>query len=200
LNASDIFGLESWLRERTIGEKIDTSGPQEIVRGDQGFAIKRPNENWGLVPGSDSNDPAVSLFQNHLDLLLMQMARHAFIDVRRLPVVPFRSLDQYESDVLGDLEGQHPPRNAVEEDDEFHPPVHVRRLSQRRLSLDDGIEGREIEVEVRCAGKPWHFLIRLYRRANGRIYVVRGYGPQRRFADIRNELEEALNSFRVLGR
>jgi hypothetical protein len=198
LNAYDMFGLESWMRERTLAKKLDTSGPMEIVRGLKGFAITRPTEKWGQVQDQDSEDPAVGEFQNNLDLLLMHTALHIFIDVRTLPVLPFRNLEQCEAEVLSDFELQRQPRNPFDDDDDFHPAVRVRRLGQRRLGSKDGMEGREMEVEVRCAGRPWHFLIRLYRRGNGRIYVVRAYGPKRRFSDIRNELEIALDSFRIL--
>src|SRR5579883_3024381 len=201
LNASDMFGLESWMRERGMAQKLDTSGPMEIVRGFKGFANTRPTEKWGQVQGNDSDDPAVSEFQNDLDLLLMQMAQHAFIDVRTLPGGPLQSLDQCAADILSDFEMQRLPRNPfAEDDDDFRPAVRARRLNQRQLSSKDGMDGREIEVEVRCAGKPWHFVIRLYRRGNGSIYVVRAYGPKRRFADFRNELETALDSFRILHR
>jgi hypothetical protein len=202
MNAGDLFGLESWLRERNLALNLDTSGPLEIVQGIKGFAITRPTEKWGQVLDQDSGDPAVSDFQDQVDLLLMQMARHAYIDVRMLPVIgPFRTLDQYEGEVLSDFEVQHRARNLFEDDDDdFRPAVRIRRLAERRLDAKDGMEGREMEVEVRCAGKPWHFLIRLYRRGNGGVYVVRAYGPKRRFAEIRSELESALDSFRILHR
>lgn len=199
LNASDPFGLGTWLRERSLAQNIDTSGPLEVVQAFAGFAITRPTEKWGQVPDQDSGDPAVGGFQEQLDLLLMQMARHAFIDVRTLPVGPFRALDKCEADILREFEAQHRPRNLLDDDDEdFHPAVRVRRLGERRLDSKDGMEGREMEVEVLCAGKPWHFLIRLYRHGNGRVYVVRAYGPKRRFAEVRSELETALDSFRIL--
>jgi hypothetical protein len=199
LNASDMFGLESWMRERNMAQKIDTSGPMDIVSGFKGFKITRPTEKWGQVQGNDSDDPAVGEFQNNLDLLLMQMVQHAFIDVRSLPGGPLQTLDQCEAELLSDFELQRLPRNPfAEDDDDVRPAARVRRLNQRRLGSKDGMDGREMEVEVRCAGKPWHFLIRLYRRGNGSIYVVRAYGPKRRFADLRNELESALDSFRIL--
>jgi hypothetical protein len=203
LNAGDLFGLESWVRERTLAKNIDTSGPLEIIQGIKGFAITRPNEKWGQVHHQVSGDPAVSLFQDRLDLLLMQIARHAFIDVRILQPLgpPPRTLDECEQDILSDFEVQHRPRNPFDDDeDDFHHAVRVRRLGEHRLETKDGMEGREMELEVRCAGKPWHFLIRLYRRGNGRVYVVRAYVPKKRFDAIRGELETALDSFRILRR
>jgi hypothetical protein len=200
LNADTMFGLESWLREQTLAQKVDTSGPMEIVRAIQGFAITRPTEKWGQVRGNDSEDPAVGAFQENLDLLLMQMKWHAFIDVRMMPVVPLQTLDQCEAETVADFEMQRRPRNPFDDDDDLRPTTRVQRLGQRQLEAKNGMEGREIEVEVRCAGKPWHFLIRLYRRGKGGIYVVRAYGPKQRFAEIRGELETALDSFRILRR
>jgi hypothetical protein len=201
LNAGDLFGLESWLRQRNLTGDLDTSGPLEIVERIKGFAINRPTERWGQVLNQQSGDPGVSDFQEQLDLLLMQMAQHAYIDVRALPAIgPFRTLDQYKGEILGDFEVQHRPQNLFEEDDgDFRAATRIRQLGERRLDAKDGMEGREMEIEVRCAGKPWHFLIRLYRRGNnGSVYVVRAYGPKKRFAVIRGELETALDSFRIL--
>lgn len=201
LNADTMFGLESWLREQTLAQKVDTTGPMEIVRGFQGFAITRPTEKWGQVQGNDSGDEAVGAFQVDLDLLLMQLKRHAFIDVRMMSGIPLKSLDQCEAEIVAGLETHRRPRNPFEDDDDdIRPAPRVRRLGERRLDARDGMQGRELEVEVRCAGKPWRFLIRLYRRGKGGIYVVRAYGPKQRFADVRGELETALDSFRILRR
>jgi hypothetical protein len=198
-NAADVFGLESWMRERTMARKIDRSGPLEVVQGSKGFAITRPTEKWGQVENNTSDDPAVGMFQDNLDLLLMQLPRHAFIDVRTLHNPPVRNLDQGESEVLAEFEARQ-PRNPFEDENDFRAATHVRRLGGSRLPARDGMDGRAVEVELRCAGKSWLALIRLYRRGNGRIYVVRAYAPKRRFEEVRGELETALNSFRILGR
>ncbi len=57
-----------------------------------------------------------------------------------------------------------------------------------------------MEVSVRCAGQSWQFVIRLYRRGNGPIYVVRAYTHKRRYTQNKGELERGLDSFRILGR
>jgi hypothetical protein len=202
LTSGDLLGLDSMVRERTLSQQLDRSGPLEIVRGLKGFAITRPTEKWGQVIGNQSDDPAVSGLQRHRDLLLMQAARHAFVDVRTLPVAPFKTLDQCESDVMAEFD-THPqrPQNLFDDDDEDFAPVAQPRLqSSRRLAMKDGAEVREMIVDVRCAGQPWQFVIHLHRRNNGAIYVVRAYTPRRQLARIKSELETALDSFRLLPR
>ncbi len=168
----------------------------------KGFAITRPTEKWGQVLGNQSGDQAVSGLQTNRDLLLMQVPRYAFIDVRTLPVGNFPTLDDCENHILAEFEThQLRPRNPFEEDDEdFAPVVRTRLQSSRQLGRKDGAEVREMIVDVRCSGQPWHFLIRLYRRDNGSIYVVRAYTPRRHLARIKSELDTALDSFRLLPR
>ena len=124
LTTSDLFGLESLVRERTLSQQVDTSGPLEVVRGLKGFAITRPTEKWGQVLGNQSGDQAVSGLQTNRDLLLMQVPRYAFIDVRTLPVGNFPTLDDCENHILAEFEThQLRPRNPFEEDDEDFAPV-----------------------------------------------------------------------------
>jgi hypothetical protein len=201
LSTSDLFGLENLMREKFMAEQVDTSGPLEVVQGAKGFAITRPSEKWGQVAGNRSDDPAVSLLQTNLDLLLLQVAHHAFLDVRTLPPGNIRSLDQCQDEILAEFEIRPRPANPFgEEDDDWPAALHARLLTSRQLETKDGVEGREMEVDVRSAGQSWHFTIRLYRRGNGRIYVVRAYTHKRRYARNKSELETGLDSFRILGR
>ena len=100
----DLFGLDTWVRERAMSDEVDTSGPLEVVLGAKGFAITRPTEKWGQVLGNQSDDPAVSGLQRNRDLLLMQVARYAFLDVRTVPRGNFVSLDQCQDDILAGIE------------------------------------------------------------------------------------------------
>jgi hypothetical protein len=199
LSSGDLLGLESLVRERTLSQQVDTSGPLEVVMGVKGFAITRPTEKWGQVLGNQSDDVAVSGLQRERDLLLMQAAGHAFVDVRSLARGNFRTLEQCQDEVLAEFESGHRPAGHFgEDDDDFAPPSRAQLRGSRRLPDQDGAEVREMEVDARCAGQPWHFVVRLYRRGNGPIYVVRAYAPKRRLARIQGELERALDSFRIL--
>ncbi len=199
LSTGDLFGLDTWVRERTMAQQVDTSGPMEIVLGLKGFAITRPTEKWGQVRGNQSDDPAVASLQHDRDLLLMQVARYAFIDVRTLRG-PFRSLDQCQDDVLAEFEAPQRASHFGEDDEDFQPPSRARLQASRPLESKEGAEGRELIVDVRRTGQSWHFVIRLYRRKNGTTYIVRAYTPKRHFSRIQGELETALESFRLLPR
>lgn len=198
--SSDLFGLDGLVRENTLTQRLDTSGPLEIVRAVKGFAITRPSEKWGQVPNNQSDDPAVSGLQKSCDLLLMQAARYAFIDVRAQPRGRRTTLDQCQTEVLAELNSRRQASNPFEDDGDVQLPTSAQLQSSRRLDGNNGIEGREMEVDVRCIGQSWRFVIRLYRKGNGPIYVVRAYVPKRRFAPMRSELEQALDSFRILSR
>jgi hypothetical protein len=200
LNTADVFGLETWLRERTLAQQVDTSGPLEVIPGAKGFAITRPTEKWGQVRDQQSSDPAVSDLQRNLDLLLMQVTRHAFIDVRKMPGGNLRTLDQCQDEILAEFQSNRRRNPFDEDEDEFQPLNHARLQGSRRLGMKDGAEVREMEVEVRNARQAWHFRIRLYRRGNGPVYVVRAYAPRRRLEQVKGELETALDSFRLLPR
>jgi hypothetical protein len=200
LNVNDLFGLETWFRKRSMTAKVDTSGPMEIVEGGKGFALTRPNEKWGRVLGDRSDDEAVGTLQNNLDLLLMQLSLRAYVDVRTIKAGQFLTLDQCELELLAEMNTPRQPGNILDDDDDFDPPTlrSAKRINGRRLDVKDGTEGREMEVEMRCGGKSWTFLIRTYRRKQGDIYVVRAYSPKNRFQTIRDQLQTALDSFRVL--
>jgi hypothetical protein len=90
-------------------------------------------------------------------------------------------------------------RNAFPLDDERdRSPVHPRLESERRLPRTGPFEVREMVWQVRCGGRPFTFLVRLYKKPQGPLYIVRGYTQKRRFSTVKEELERALESFRIL--
>jgi hypothetical protein len=196
---TNLFGLSDWMRERTTAEEVDTSGPLEVMVAAKGFVITRPTTKWGRVPNNRSSDPLMSDLQRNLDLLLEQVARNAFIDVRRQPVKGFVDLEQYEHDVLAEFT-QHQPANPLDDDDDDFPQQLTRvtsHQSRRLAAAPEGVEGREMTVEVRRNGQPWRFLIRLYRQGNGPVYIVRAYAHKRRFDLVQAEVQAALDSFHI---
>jgi hypothetical protein len=203
LSSPELFGLGGWIRERTVGQQLDTSGPLEIVEPEAGFALTRPSEKWGQVRGGRLEDVLVSGFQKDRDLILVQPAHYAFVDVHVVQGVGFGPLDRWQDEILAELgpARQKVPRNAEWEEDDEPPGLHApaRLLQSRRLEDDAGREGREYLINVRVAGQHWRFLVRLYRiKKGGSVYIVRAYTQTRRFAAREAELRQALDSFRIL--
>jgi hypothetical protein len=193
-------GLGGYVHQRTLEKQIDTTGPLEVVVAAAGFAITRPSEKWGKVVAGQVEDLVVDHFQAGCDLALVQPANYTFVDVRADAGARFQSLDNYQKEVLDGFDPRPArPRDPFgADDDEFplHPKVQLVRSN--RLEEADR-EGREMLVDVRVFGQQWRFLIRLYRKGNGPIYVVRAYCRARPFATLEAELRQALDSFRILG-
>jgi hypothetical protein len=199
LSNHELFGIDARVREQTLGRQVDATGPLEVVLPDKGFAITRPSPRWGRVKGNQIDDEAVSRFQENRDLLLVQLARYVFIDVRVVRHVPFLTLDQCQSTVQEDFGPQGPGNPFAAPEDGDRPPVQALLESDRRLPPVGPVEVRESTWQVRSGSRKYTFLVRQYKKPNGPLYIVRGYTQKRRFdSAVKEELERALESFRVL--
>jgi DNA-directed RNA polymerase subunit RPC12/RpoP len=204
ISEGELFGLGGWMREHSpTATPVDTSGPLEIVR--RGYAITRPSEKWGQVRSGRLDDPVVGGMQQGLDLLLLQAARNSFVDVKVQPDLGGMDLDRWQQQVMDEFQPR--PRQPfrqrfpIDDEDDDVPaavPTRAKVLESKRLPEVNGVEGREVVLDVRRAGQPWRFVIRLYRPRFGPVYVVRAYAQSRRFLQVESELRQALDSFRIL--
>jgi hypothetical protein len=203
LSTHELFGLGGWLRQRTLAQQIDTSGPLEISEPAEGFTITRPSERWGQVPGR-LDDVFVGSLQKDRTLVLVQPARYAFIDVRVEHGAGRGPLDRWQQEVLKEFEPAQkrpgvPRPPAPDDDDDDLPVLHGRpQLIQIRPLAEAGREGQEMLVDVRLVGQSWRFLVRIYRQGRGPVYILRAYTQVRRFAALEAEMRQALDSFRIV--
>jgi hypothetical protein len=206
LTTSELFGLGGWLREKTMADQIDTSGPLEVVSA-QGFAITRPSEKWGQATGNTLDDPVLAGLQKDRDLLLVQPARNAFVDVRVVRNSKGLTVDGCHQEVLKELESV--PDNPFLQDgdeDDFPQPRRPGRVSTAQVASSrdipalDGAAGREMVVDIRRAGQAWRFLVRYYKKPGRPLYITRAYTQKRNFRRVEEELRQALDSFRLLPR
>jgi hypothetical protein len=216
----DLIPIDGWWREHTLGVQVDSGGAAEVVSRDGNLVLKRPSERWGRVQGDRSDDPAVGDVQQKRDLLLANVARHAFVDVAR--VSGLKDLAEYDqgkwaqqgqpsepSPLARDLQ---PPRPPLLGDDEDGTTVGAAPKTLPAQLKDSGpapepVEGWEVKqwlCEVNRGDQKWRFLIRAFKRrpeADPRsavpVYVVRGYAPARRFQEVEKELRAALDSVRL---
>jgi len=197
----ELFGLGGCMRERTLTTALDTSGPLEITR--PGYTLTRPSEKWGQVPGARLDDPAIGGMQQGRDLLLMQPARYSFVDVKIERPAWGKGLDQMQQEVVDEF---HPrPQqhvngwNVEDEDDDFiRIPTRAVVVEGKRLPGVNGIEGSEMVLDVKRGGQRWRFVVRLYQKGTGPVYILRAYTQARRFPQVKVELFQALDSFRIL--
>jgi hypothetical protein len=197
LSNNELFGLDAWAREQMLRRQVDTTGPLEVVVADKGFTITRPSSRWGRVK-DQLDDEAVGRFQENRDLLLVQLARFAFVDVRVVHDLPLLTVQQCGHTVRDDF-GADGAQNPLAADDEpDRPPVQARIESERRLPPAGKLEAREMVWQVHSGRRQFTFLVRLYKEPNGPLYIVRGYTQKRRFGGVKEELERALDSFHAL--
>jgi hypothetical protein len=197
LARGDLFGLGAFARERQLGGQIDRTGPDEVVRPQQGFSLTRPTRRWGVAVNSEAVNglldyPEVEPLLSRPDLLLVEPRRNAYVDVEQSRGGPFRDLDGLQNYALEELRSGPPGRRDG--------PMHnasVRVESQSDLGRSGNGLGRELVVDVMC-GQAWRMIVRLYVVDNGRSYIVRGFSPRRPFKANEEELRQALDSFRVL--
>jgi hypothetical protein len=206
LSTSELFNPGGWLREKSMADQIDTGGPLEVVDAAKGFAITRPSEKWGQALATALDDPILAPLQKDRDLLVVQPARNAFVDVR--VAGDFRSkrlnFDQCREEVMNEFKVSDNP--FFDPDDDGPPRRGSSRASQaqvessRQLPALDGAEGEEMVVDVHRAGQAWRFLVRYYKKPNGPLYIVRAYTQKRTFRRAEGELRKALDSFRLVPR
>jgi hypothetical protein len=194
-------GLGGYIRERTLATQIDRTGPLKVTDPGAGFEITRPSEKWGKTSVPHLDDVIVDHFQSGRELVLVQPSHYAVVDVQ-VERGAFQPLERWRDDVLAEFNPQRqvPPGRPHRFDDDEDIPLNMRAklLESRRLEETDR-EGLETVLDVRVFGQQWRFLIRLYRKGNGPVYVVRAYTQARHFAAREAELRQALDSFRILG-
>lgn len=207
LSNSELFGFSSWVRQRSMAGQLDTTGPLEIRQ--TGFNITRPSEKWAVVKGARSEDPVVNNIQKDCSLVLLEVSRYAYIDVKVVPTggrfAPDNPLNEAQNQIRDEL-GATP--NPFEEDDDDDFPVGRRRRPgeggrpttkvdiRQSKNLPDG---RELIMETRRGGQLWRFLVRLYydpAQPDGNVYVVRGYSQARKYNLNEADLRKGVESFR----
>jgi hypothetical protein len=192
LGSGELFGLGSFSRLGQFGDEVDFSGPLEVSVADKGFAITRPSAKWGRARHGAVDDPVADQLSDRPDLLLVQPARYLFVEAREAD--RGLSLDRCRDEVVTALVTGHndvpglPLRNV-------RPTVR----ETKELPADGWAQRREFVVDIRYGSQPWTMLVRLQKKADGTVYITRGYTQRRHFARAEEELRRALDSFRALG-
>jgi hypothetical protein len=191
LSSGELFGLGSPTHLGMLAREVNTTGPLEVVVAEKGFAMTRPSVSWGRAINDDVEDDVVSELLDDPDLLLVQPARYLFVEARVDD--NGNSLDRCADEVVNALRaGRH------------DVPVFARRevrptvRETRQLPAEGWSERRELVVDLHCGSQPWTMLVRLQKSADGDVYITRAYTQRRRFAHAQLELQQVLDSLRLV--
>ncbi len=196
---SDFVPIAAWMRQRTTAAPVDTTGALDVLSRDANVILRRPSKAWGRVQDDRSDDPEVADLQEKRELLLANVREHAFIDIARMGGMVH--LSDMEAPLAKDLQ---PPRPALlgAEDAAEHgtrPLSYVQR--PRDVPPIRRWEGRECVVDLPRGGRTWRMLVRIYKKPDATpkepAYLLRAYAPKRRFATLKKELEDVLNSVQL---
>jgi hypothetical protein len=196
--AAEVFGVSDQVRERMVGHEVDRSGPREVVRADDGFAITRPSPKWGVARSLENEDAVVQELERDCLLTLVSIARPAYVDVTVETAGALR-VEQYQEKALGRLGGNKRTGRVAREEGMLRFVQHQVRKTQHLPALGEA-EVLELLVEVTAMGQGYTFLIRLIKANDGSLYIVRGWTQRRRFHQMEPELRRALDSFRLVAR
>jgi Domain of unknown function (DUF4190) len=190
----ELFGLDGLMREPQWAGKLDFNGPLEIMRSQEGFAITRPSDQWGVY-----NDPLFG-FANHvpLDLLLVNVTEGAYILCRRHIVPDQWSLERCQDKALEDfrdadlISGPSKPRHRASQFD-ARPVKHLPTVHDT--------EAVEMMVDKTVGGRRRTYLVRVIKKqGDNQMYLVAGGTSPDRFSRLEPQLRKALDSFRLLDR
>lgn len=192
---SDLFGLGGQLRERSLKDQVNYEGPLEVIRRGHDFAITRPSEKWGVVEGTLEPFPWPHDPDLWIVLTLIHLPTNAQVDVTHQRV-GHDTLDQCQDRVLSWFNhnaGNPKAAGQVRLIEFKRCKVHRnQKLPARGIA-----EVAELHLDVQLAGESRTYLVRLV-KAEGDLFVIRGWANRRRFAEVEANLKKALDSFRLL--
>jgi hypothetical protein len=183
--------FENWgdrMRESLLADEVDVTSSEMVVTSPDGrYSLTRPSKRWGKQLG-EQTDPMLKLLDRAPpELTIIQPSRFAFVDVRTLGPDLKMNPDMKLDDLVNGYRG-----TASNADIRFDENYYSRRTVQN-IGQD-----KQMELEGTCNRRHWKIILRLCER-QGTWYLVRGYVPDVRYRDVREEMTRALDSFQVKG-
>jgi hypothetical protein len=191
LTRGELFGLDQ-VRQQIMGGEVDLTGPMEVIREKDGFAITRPNSRWGVARESllQRLDPSASV-------LLANVLKDSYLSVTAQVTGPI-GMTHWRQSVIKNF-------NEAPEDKVFGKAANnsrVRRFKVREvhaLAPVDGTESEEMILDGREMGQARTYLVRIIKDdRNRKVYFIYAWTQSRRFPEVHADLRKAMDSFRIL--
>jgi hypothetical protein len=181
------------VRDLTISSRIDRSGPLEVVRPKDGFAIRRPSREWGVA-----SDELMREVSPEGLLVLVEPRKAGYVEVTKHDA-DGQSLERFRDLFLEGFKDNAPLAPRKNLDDLARPQNFKLQSSQRLPALADGSEVLEVQFTVKIMGQNLAYLVHLVRPKRGPFaYAVTAWTYRSRMSRDEQELRKALDSFRVL--
>ncbi len=198
----EIFGLDAWLRNSQWIGRLEYPSNLKINQTQEGYAIHRPNENWGIF----REDHKTNLLPQYRDLLLVNPTKNAYVLCILQEVPSDASWYQCREEAQITLKTIHLDRGELKTNlrgASVGDPEEVKRLqAQPSKNYSDGLE---MLIKKTFRGEERTFRVYLIKNEKQRsadeqvLYIVAGGAPSSNFADVEEEIQSALDSFRVTG-
>jgi hypothetical protein len=187
----ELFGLTSMMSEAYWQGKLDFSGPMEIMRTREGFAITRPSAKWGTLKQRPGDDHVRD------DLLLVRPDEDAIVLCIAEPVQRDWGMEKCremaEEMIRKGREGLFTQKSKSFTNSQ-PPPIKI----DRPAPVGD-VTIVEMLIHKKVGSEDKAFLVRVHKRGGDDTMFVVVAGTRRALlARVEPELREALNSFRIL--
>lgn len=187
----EVFGVGEGMREGLMGKEVERSGPLEVRRPADNYAITRPTPKWYVAKAP----LAERLVDDANALVLANLAKDSYLDVSVERLGWGRNLDGFSDELLQRY------RPTVDFTGKKTQPgfSNLTVRSNQRLAPVGDLQRTELLLDVRLNGVWTTFLVRLiYDPDSNNVYIIRAWAQRRRFSDIDAEARRALDSFRLL--
>jgi hypothetical protein len=171
--------------------EIERGGPAEVLRAEDGFAISRPSDEWGVAKaklhktiGEDSS------------LVLVDPRRDSYLTVSAHEAGGATAAEWRENFLAYFRQPQKKPATL---NDQAAQPKKFRLRATRKAAAPAGADVEEAEFDVRLLNQPITFLVRFVRPADdGKMYVLKFWCHARRYPRMEAEVRRSLDSFRLV--
>lgn len=201
-SSTELFGVDGLLRESQWAGKLEYPPDLEVVPPGMGCKIKRPSSQWGVYLDRSGSGPVFGNVPR--DMLLVLPSKSAYIVCMTDDVQASMSFEQCQERGILLFRQLEINKFTLKRNANLH--VELERGNKRLWNKEDrGKVTRFMEITVHKTyhGQKKTFLLRVIKKDDdaqfgpSRMYVLAGGAPAARFAAMKKELQEALDSFQI---
>jgi hypothetical protein len=191
LTRGELFGLDQ-LRQQIMAGEVDMTGPMEVIREKDGFAITRPSSRWGVA-----RESLLQRLNPNGSLLLANVLKDSYLSVSAQVTGPIGMAHWRDTVVKGFNET---PPDKVFGNGPNNPRIRQFKVREvHALAPVDGAESEEIILDGREMGQARTYVVRIIKDdRNRKVYFIYAWTQSRRFSEVHHDLRKAMDSFRIL--